>query len=165
MRRHAITSLVADARHRPTRRAMGLLKFALPLSGSIGLLAHLAMLLNPDSFFKAFDLTSIGKEAVDSPLVMHLVFILATTRVAVNALGVASFFYGSETRFRVGIALLFTREWPTMHHPTTVHRPRSTTLLLRPAAPPCCPALHHHHAALLAYGRGLQPVRGVRPSV
>merc|ERR1712216_424042 len=45
----------------------------------------------------------------DSPLVMHLVFILATTRVAVNALGVASFFYGSGTRFRVGIALLFTQ--------------------------------------------------------
>ena len=37
---------------------MGLLKFALPVSGSIGLAAHLAMLINPDNFFKVRDRTS-----------------------------------------------------------------------------------------------------------
>ena len=60
---------------------MGLLKYALPISGSIGLLAHTALLYNPDSFFKAFDLASIG-DASKSPLVMHLLFMMATTRVA-----------------------------------------------------------------------------------
>ena len=103
---------------------MGLLKFALPISASIGLAAHLAMLLNPDSFFKAFNMASIGKEATETPIVMHLLFILATTRLAVNALGVASFYYGSETRFRIGLALLFTRA-PAASKPKSLPYPKT----------------------------------------
>lgn len=113
---------------------MGLLKFALPFSGTIGGLAMVAMLMNPDTFFNAFDLASVGKEATESALVKHLLFLLAAARIALSALGVASVFYGSETRFRVGLALTFSRALPL---PDPRHTSRCTSRALPgPAALP-----------------------------
>ena len=91
---------------------MGLLKSVLPITGALGLAVSLGILINPKSFLEAFDLASIGKEAEESPLLTHLLFLLGATRLALSSLAIASYFYGSETRFRVGVAMLFSRARP-----------------------------------------------------
>lgn len=86
---------------------MGLLKLAAPCVGALTILLNAAVIVSPDAFFAAFDAADVAK-AVKTPLTSHMLFLIATTRIAIGALGVASVALGSRARAFIGMALAAT---------------------------------------------------------
>ena len=108
---------------------MGLLKTVLPLTGAVVLLLNLSLAVNPQKFLDALDMKAVGQETVESPIVKQLLFIMSWTRVGLSALAVASYFHGSETRFRIGVALAFGRAPLSALSPGMMAGPRATVRL------------------------------------
>ena len=66
---------------------------------------------------------------LESPIVKQLLFIMSWTRAGLGALAVASYFHGSETRFRIGMALAFGRAPLSALSPGMMAGPRATVRL------------------------------------
>eukprot|EP00908_Phaeocystis_cordata_P017299 Transcript_28623.p1 GENE.Transcript_28623~~Transcript_28623.p1 ORF type:complete len:148 (-),score=6.37 Transcript_28623:351-794(-) len=130
---------------------MGLLKTVLPLTGAVVLLLNLSLAVNPQKFLDALDMKAVGQETVESPIVKQLLFIMSWTRAGLGALAVASYFHGSETRFRIGVALAFGRAPLSALSPRMMAGPRAT-VGSHPDARSCFGSFHQH-------------VRGLRVSV
>jgi len=84
---------------------MGLLKLTLPTVGGLVAILNAALVANPKTFFENFNMAAVGKEVVESPLVLSAIFNMSAAWALLGLLGVASYFRGSETRFRIGLAM------------------------------------------------------------
>ena len=65
--------------------------------------SKLMLLVNPTAFFETMGMGSVVAEAETSRQVAHRQ--LAVAKIVLGALGVASYFRGSETRARIGTAI------------------------------------------------------------
>ena len=82
----------------------GLLKVVLPVVGGVLAVSNLMPLVNPTAFFETVGMGSIVAES-ETPLAKSLIVNMAVAKIVLGALGVASYFRGSETRARIGTAI------------------------------------------------------------